>query len=89
VKVLDARYQNESNHHRSMMKCFTIISAGLALLAGTACTAAKPVTRQLWFSPPGKPDGRCLRELFEPPDQWAETRSLVQALGYADHALHR
>lgn len=39
--------------------------------------------------PPAAPDGRCLRELFTQPEQWTETRSRVNVLGYADHMLHK
>ncbi|MCF7731057.1 MAG: hypothetical protein K9N23_05190 [Akkermansiaceae bacterium] len=44
---------------------------------------------EVWMMPPAAADGRCLRQLFTQPDQWVETRSLVQVLGYADHQLDR
>ena len=47
------------------------------------------VKPEVWMMPPGVADGRCLRQLFTQPDQWVETRSLVQVLGYADHQLNR
>ena len=39
--------------------------------------------------PPASPQGTNLRELFEHPEQWTETRSQVRVLGYADHMLHK
>jgi len=39
--------------------------------------------------PPGQENGRCFRELFEQPDAWKQTRSAINALGYADHVLNR
>jgi hypothetical protein len=41
------------------------------------------------MAPPGCDNGRCFRELFEKPDEWQETRSLVDVLFYADHNLKR
>ena len=42
---------------------------------------------KVWIGPPTGDNGRCLRELFEHPDQWKETRSRVGTLIYADHVL--
>ena len=39
--------------------------------------------------PPGQDNGRCFRDLFERPDEWKQTRSLINALGYADHVMNR
>ena len=39
--------------------------------------------------PPPRGNGRALRELFEHPEQWGRTRSLIQAIGYADLNLNR
>ena len=36
------------------------------------------------MGPPAFNDGRALRELFERPDEWRETRSLVDVVLYAD-----
>lgn len=44
---------------------------------------------EVWMMPPAAPDGRCLRELFTRPDEWQETRTQVDVLGYADHMLHK
>ena len=48
--------------------------------------AARP---EIWLAPPNAPDGRSWRQLFELPEQWAETRARVQVLAYADHNLDR
>jgi len=39
--------------------------------------------------PPGQDNGRCFRDLFERPGDWAQTRGLISALGYADHVMNR
>lgn len=53
--------------------------------------ATEPAKPELWMFPPASPDGTNLRELFEHPEQWTETRSRVQVqvLRYADHMLHK
>jgi len=38
--------------------------------------------------PPASADGRSLRQLFADPEQWTQTRSRVDVLGYADHLLN-
>jgi len=43
----------------------------------------------VWMCPPSHEGGRALRELFERPEQWAQTRKAVAVLGYADHVLNR
>jgi hypothetical protein len=48
--------------------------------------AARP---PVWIYPPSQENGRCLRELFEQPDLWKETRAAIQGIGYADHNLNR
>ena len=57
-----------------------------SLHAGAQEGRAKPT---VWMCPPAHENGRCLRELFEQPDAWKETRSLIDVLGYADHNLNR
>lgn len=43
----------------------------------------------LWISPPGVENGKALRALFEHPDEWKETRSLVDVLFYTDLNFQR
>lgn len=59
------------------------VSASTALAQGSR---AKP---EVWMMPPGHEKGRALRELFEQPEGWKETRSLIHVLGYADHNLKK
>ena len=49
-------------------------------------SAARPV---VWMAPPGTETGRSWRALFAQPEQWKETRSLVDGLLCADHNLNR
>jgi hypothetical protein len=57
--------------------------------APDAAPSAPQARPQFWMGPPGHDDGRGFRELFEKPDQWKETRSVVDVLMYADHNLKR
>ena len=43
----------------------------------------------LWMGPPTYDNGRCFRELFEHPDQWQQTRKVIDVLQYADHTLKK
>jgi hypothetical protein len=68
------------------------LALGLAALGIPAARAwaqsggAKPA---VWMYPPGYDNGRCFRELFEHPDDWRQTRSAIDVLGYADHTLNK
>ncbi|MFA6562222.1 MAG: hypothetical protein WCV00_09985 [Verrucomicrobiia bacterium] len=44
-------------------------------------TKEKP---EVWMMPPGQENGRAFRELFEQPEAWKETRSLIHVLGCSD-----
>jgi hypothetical protein len=44
---------------------------------------------EVWMGPPASDNGACLRALFAHPDQWQQTRALVDVLLYADHQLNR
>jgi hypothetical protein len=41
------------------------------------------------MGPPSYDSARCFRELFEHPDAWQETRSVIDVLQSADHQLER
>jgi hypothetical protein len=69
------------------MKSVSLLALPICLIA-LVSDAAEPQPK-VWLMPPADPDGRCLRELFAHPEQWAETRPLVQVLGYADHRLDK
>jgi hypothetical protein len=58
----------------------------LALPTHAQGTVAKPT---VWMGPPAYENGRCFRELFEKPDQWKETRSLIDVLFYSDLNLKK
>ena len=50
---------------------------------------ARPALSRVCMYPPNQDNGRCFRELFEHPDQWARTRGRIDAIGYAGHVLNR
>lgn len=52
-----------------------------------AATPARQAT--VWMMPPAGEGGRLIRELFEHPDQWQETRTLVDVLACTDLNLKR
>lgn len=43
----------------------------------------------MWMIPPSHDKGRCFRELFEQPDAWKETRSVIDVLGYSDLNINK
>ncbi|MFO0925928.1 MAG: hypothetical protein U0736_02685 [Gemmataceae bacterium] len=48
-----------------------------------------PSTPAVWMGPPSYDNGKCFRALFERPDEWRQTRGVVDVLLYADHHLRR
>ena len=69
-----------------------LASLGVAALSLSApqavaqTTGSKPV---VWMGPPGAQDGKCFRELFVHPDEWKETRSIVDVLFYAGQNIDK
>ena len=65
----------------------------LFLLPQQAMAQEQPSSNRVmptvWMGPPASENGKCLRELFAHPDQWQQTRALVDVLLYADHQLNR
>lgn len=61
----------------------------LLLFGAVCCAGAAAPKPEVWFGIPSASDGQAWRDLFAHPEQWAETRSKVQVLGYADHTLDR
>lgn len=43
----------------------------------------------VWMGPPSYDNARCFRELFENPDGWKETCSVIDVLQFTDHQLDR
>jgi hypothetical protein len=72
----------------NLTKCLPLV---LCLGAATAPALGEEVKAKpsVWMAPPGRDNGRCFRELFDRPDEWKETRSLVDVLFYADHNLKK
>lgn len=63
------------------------LAAAWSATGGAAEPAPAPSVRPaptVWMGPPAANDGKALRALFEHPEQWAETRSLVDYLLYTD-----
>ncbi len=63
---------------------FTVLLLSAALLSG-----AEPAAAMVWMMPPANDNGRSFRELFEKPDQWKETRGMIEVLGYTDLNLQK
>lgn len=72
-------------------KLLVLLINTLILCAGAGIALAQTAkTRpEIWLGPPSYENGRCFCELFEKPDEWPETRSLIDVLFYADHNLKR
>lgn len=62
---------------------------GLLLFLAASAPASEPPTNTVWLMPPANENGRAFRELFEHPDQWKETRALIDVLGYTDLNLKK
>ena len=62
-----------------------LVVLSCAAMSFSACAKPAPV----WLCPPAHENGRCLRELFEQPDQWKAARAAIDGIGYADHCLNR
>lgn len=62
----------------------------IAMAAGRLAAEAPGAARgggtrpAVWMIPPSFDDGKAFRALFEQPDQWRETRSMIDVLGYSD-----
>ena len=61
------------------------VSCLLAALAAVALAQGPAPKPTVWIGPPGVENGKSLRAMFEHPDEWKETRSMVDGLLYADH----
>ena len=57
----------------------------LAVLPAIAFAQTPPRTPPVWIAPPGVENGKSLRAMFEHPDEWTQTRSMVDGILYADH----
>jgi len=68
-----------------------LLTAGLWLVwASSLLPAQTPASKpEVWMMPPSASDGQCLKDLFTHPEQWKETRSKIDVLGYADHMLNK
>jgi hypothetical protein len=73
-------------NHACLIVLALVVLPPAAAAPPSPSAAARPV---VWMCPPQHDGGRCLRELFERPDQWKETRAAIDVLGYADHNLDR
>lgn len=63
----------------------TICTVVFIQAAGSLANEAAPLPRaEVWMMPPAANEGRALRDLFEQPEAWRETRGLVDVLGYTD-----
>ncbi len=57
--------------------------------AGVAAAQTAPPRPEVWMGPPGYDKGRLVRELFEKPDAWKETRSLIDVFFVSDLSLKK
>ena len=63
-----------------------LILAASPVSAGAQAPKAGPT---VWMSPPGQDKGKAFRELFERPDDWKDTRALVDVLFSSDLSYKR
>ncbi len=69
----------------------TLLRLGLWFVVTVTCLPAQVagVKPAVWMGPPSYDNGRCFRELFEKPDAWKETRSMIDVLFYSDLNLKK
>ena len=71
-----------------MMRKWSVTLGVIACLWSLQTRAQDPGSKpSVWMGPPSYDNGKCFRELFEKPEAWQETRSVVDVLTYADHRL--
>lgn len=80
-----------NGHAKKLVHWILFVSSGLAALVLPAPCAMAQVAKKpaVWMAPPGAQDGKCWRELFEHPEEWKETRALIDVLFYAGQNLDR
>jgi len=62
-----------------------VFAALLLSVSLSPASAQTPKTAPtVWIGPPGQDKGKAFREFFERPDDWKETRSLVDVLFFSD-----
>jgi hypothetical protein len=68
---------------------YAMLTLALVTMASTVRGQAGNPHPTAWMGPPSFGNGKCFRELFEQPDAWKETRSVIDVLQCADHQLDR
>ncbi len=57
----------------------------LAALSAVTFAQTPPRKPLVWVGPPGVENGKSLRAMFEHPDKWTQTRTMIDGILYADH----
>ena len=74
----------------SLVGGILVVMVLLAVAIGSAAGEPSPRPRpSVWMGPPGRESGQAVRELFEHPEAWPETRSQIDVLFFADLNLNR
>ncbi len=71
---------------RRMRATLAYLFAAFFLISIAVAAHARP---SVWMCPPAGANGESLRSLFEDPGAWAETRTRIDGICYADHWLNR
>ena len=69
------------------MKLRTVSAICGILILSLGRSDSAPAKPMVWLCPPGFNNGQPARELFEHPDEWTQTRSMIDVMGFADHNL--
>ena len=72
------------SHIRALIPVVGLLAAISVCAADAPAPAPQAAERKpaVWMIPPPWPDGRCLRELFDKPDDWKDTRSKITGIGF-------
>jgi hypothetical protein len=61
-----------------------VFAALLTLMVAPVFAQGMQARPEVWMMPNGSGNGQNIRDLMQHPDQWAETRKLVDVIGYTD-----
>jgi len=77
------------NNPRSVFVLLSAVGVMFCASAGVALAQAAKARPEVWMGPPSYDNGRFVRELFEKPEAWKETRSLIDVFFCADLSLQK
>jgi hypothetical protein len=78
-----------TNRRSGFLRWLSTLGVILCTSTGVVLAQSAKARPEVWMGPPGYDNGRLVRELFEKPDAWKETRSLIDVFFIADLSLKK